>query len=156
MSDATELWNFSLTVYARAGVAAQCLRLQDEWNININMLLWALWLERRGVALNKELMIRAERALADWERDLLQPLRQLRRQLRAQFDFDEATVADCYEQLKSAELQAERVEQHRLAALCTPPVSAPPLTPGSNVHCYLRYFGVPAAEQQRFMQQLES
>ena len=48
---AQSLWDFSVELYARPGVAAACLALQDRAGADVCLLLAALWLERRGVAL---------------------------------------------------------------------------------------------------------
>jgi len=37
-------WDFSLAVYRRPGVAAACLRLQDEAGVDVNLLLYFCWL----------------------------------------------------------------------------------------------------------------
>lgn len=39
------LWDFSLSLYARPKMESLCLALQDQHGINVNLLLWALWLD---------------------------------------------------------------------------------------------------------------
>ncbi|GAA5315917.1 MAG: hypothetical protein AseanaTS_11220 [Candidatus Pelagadaptatus aseana] len=46
-----DLWEFALATYARPGVESHCLTLQDGEGINVNVLLWSMWLDHceRGV-----------------------------------------------------------------------------------------------------------
>ena len=43
-SSARPLWDFSLEVYGRPKVAETCLRLQDEFGVDVPVLLFAAWL----------------------------------------------------------------------------------------------------------------
>lgn len=151
MELADDLWAFSLALYARPEVAPCCLALQDQWGANVNVLLWLLWLETRGQAAAPALIARAEGELAEWDTHLLQPLRQLRRELSARFTRDQTAVEASYQQIKAAELQAERVEQEMLAVLVEPPKAIQSLPVGTNVSIYLDRLGVPLATQQAFL-----
>lgn len=146
-----DLWAFSLAVYARPDVAPRCLALQDQRGANVNILLWLLWLESRGHLADPALIARAEVELAEWETHLLQPLRQLRRELRTRFALERAAVAASYQKLKAAELQAERVEQEMLAALIEPQQGIKALPVGTNLGVYLHHLKVPLSEQQALL-----
>jgi uncharacterized protein (TIGR02444 family) len=151
------LWQFSLAVYARPGVAETCVTLQDQWDVNVNPLLWLLWLEDRGVSVDTALLSRAEEAIADWDKTLVQALRQLRRQVNGRVHAKGAlgitALGDCYQALKMAELQAERVTQTILLGLLpmTPrqPASSKALTAGQNLVAYFERLGVPLATRTR-------
>jgi len=154
MSLAADLWQFSLTVYARPGVAKQCLYLQDEWDANINIILWLLWLEQQDVQVNAEAIAIAETATAAWRTTLVKPLRQLRRQLASEFAVAEELIGTIYRQLKTAELQAEQVEQELLADLHIG-VQFRALPQGTNLAIYLNRLQVPAIDQQRLLDLLK-
>ena len=49
-----DLWSFALSTYARPGVEAACLRVQEQ-GADVCLLLCGAWLEQRGVALTREL-----------------------------------------------------------------------------------------------------
>ncbi len=82
---AASLWRFSLMLYSRPGVADALIRLQDERGHNVNLILFGLWLGLcEGVRLDTEALARAQATIAPLDRDLVQKLRGLRRQLKDQ------------------------------------------------------------------------
>jgi uncharacterized protein (TIGR02444 family) len=121
LSAAGEFWQFSLAFYARPGVEAACLALQDQHGRDVNIMLYLCWLglTARG-RIDRDGLARAEEAMAPWRRAAIEPLRKARR------DLDPAErdgVAALYEAAKAIELAAERMGQQRLAALAPPPVA---------------------------------
>ncbi|WP_207461138.1 TIGR02444 family protein [Azospirillum sp. SYSU D00513] len=105
------LWDFSLAVYARPGVAAACLGLQDRRGIDVNMLLLAAWAGRAcGVALSRAELERIDSAIRPWREEVVRPLRAVRRCVKGE-------DAGLYDRMKAAELAAERIQQDRLFAL---------------------------------------
>jgi uncharacterized protein (TIGR02444 family) len=111
---ADEFWAFSLDVYARPGVAAACLRLQDELELDVNLVLLCCWLARSGRGrLNEDDLAAAEARAAPWRREIVEPLRAVRRALKTMVD---AASASLYAEIKHLELRAEREEQGRLLA----------------------------------------
>ncbi|WP_136254833.1 TIGR02444 family protein [Onishia niordana] len=104
------LWDFALTFYARPGIEAACLQLQDGAGLDVNALLWACWLDTHGLT--------PEEALADathplwaevsaWQEQITSPLRRQRRALKEQALANPA-IAELRETIKQAELLAER------------------------------------------------
>jgi uncharacterized protein (TIGR02444 family) len=79
---ASAFWTFSVDLYERPGVEAACIALQDRRDLDVNLLLWALWLADCGVALDRATLARAEAEVAPWQTEIVQPLRVLRRRLR--------------------------------------------------------------------------
>ncbi len=120
------LWDFSLAVYARPGVPAACLDLQDRRGVDVNVLLFAVWAGLAcGVRLSAEELERIDSTIAPWRAEVVRPLRAVRRRVKGE---DQAL----YERLKAAELAAERVQQDRLfAASGLVPASGP--GPGGSV-----------------------
>jgi uncharacterized protein (TIGR02444 family) len=47
------LWQFALAAYGRDGMESVCLALQDQQGININVLLWSLWLDHNAVGFDR-------------------------------------------------------------------------------------------------------
>lgn len=156
MLASAELWQFSLTTYARAGVANHCLYLQDRWGANINIILWLAWLARRNLQVDAQTITRAENRIAHWHENLVEPVRQLRRTLRAQacahsadeMDVERELMDATYQQFKRAELHAEQVEQALLAGLGVGVQNGAPPS-GANLTLYLGSLGVPEVDQQR-------
>ena len=115
---AESFWRFSLMVYARPGVAAALIALQDRGGHNINLLLFGLWLAVCGSGkLDPAGLARATAAIAGLDGEVVQPLRRLRRALKydaigADPDRD---VQELRRRVLALELAAERRVQARLA-----------------------------------------
>ncbi|WP_323813735.1 TIGR02444 family protein [Cellvibrio sp. NN19] len=117
--DLSGLWNFSLDVYARAGVADACLRLQDEHGANVNLLLWCAWLGAKGYSLEQEQLLQAQRVIASWDENYVKPLRALRRKMKSEFGVGDANIESVRNSIKQAELHAERQLQFWLEQVIT-------------------------------------
>src|SRR5437868_13976812 len=79
------LWRFSLALYARPGVAEALIALQDQAGCDINLVLFALWLgAARGHRLDGAELAAAETMIAPLSHDVVAPVRQLRRRLKAE------------------------------------------------------------------------
>ena len=110
-----DLWNFALELYARAGVEQACLELQEAGG-DVCLLLTGAWLQRRGVRCLDERLQALQALAGPWQREVVTPLRQTRRNWRTAATQDAALTA-LREQIKKVELQAERVLLERLQAL---------------------------------------
>ncbi|MSO71044.1 MAG: TIGR02444 family protein [Alphaproteobacteria bacterium] len=119
MTDAARLWRWCGEVYRRLGVAEACLRLQDECGADVNLALTLIWGGSEGIssidaaALSKLLDISR-----NWQAQVVAPLRGVRRALKP--DTAAATQA-LRTQVKTIELEAERIEQEMLAAALPTP-----------------------------------
>lgn len=109
-------WSFSVELYGRPGVAPACLALQDRFGCDVNLLLFALWAARNGVALGAADFARLDAAVAPWRASVVEPIRALRRRLKAEtLDADPGLAEACRQALLKAELEAERAAQELLA-----------------------------------------
>jgi uncharacterized protein (TIGR02444 family) len=108
------IWDWALAAYARPGVPAACLALQDRHGQNTSLLLWAVWAETADPGLLR----RAAEVAAGWEQIALVPLREVRRALKpACPPIDDAAREGLREDVKAAELRAERVLMETLESL---------------------------------------
>lgn len=113
-SAADAFWRFSLMVYGRPGVAHALIRLQDRGGHNVNLVLFGLWLGLcQGAGLDAAGLARAKTAIAAIHRDVVAPLRDLRRALRADPDPD---IRALWRRVLALEIAAERRVQARLVA----------------------------------------
>ena len=104
-------WRFSLALYARPGVAGALIALQDRAGLDVNLILFGLWVgARHGVELESAGFAAAAEAVAEPNR-VVQNLRALRRQLGA----DDDDIRRLRRALLRYELAAERQVQNRLA-----------------------------------------
>jgi uncharacterized protein (TIGR02444 family) len=104
-------WRFSLAVYGQAEVAKECLALQDALGLDVNILLFCAWLGTHSVALQRQDIEAALRAVAAWQDDVVRPLRTARQRAKA-LSGDEDFRAD----IKDSEIKAEQIEQAMLFA----------------------------------------
>ena len=108
------LWDWTLTAYGQAGVPGACLTLQDAHGQNTSFLLWAVWAEGPNA---KALAQGAEVAKA-WDKTVLSPIRDIRRALKPTFaGVEDHAREGLREDVKAAELRAERVLMESLEAL---------------------------------------
>ncbi|MFL9824734.1 TIGR02444 family protein [Rhodoplanes sp. SY1] len=126
-------WRFSLATYRKPGVAEACLALQDGHGVDVNVLLFAMWLGTQGRRLDAAEMRRVLDAAAGWARDVVVPLRLVRRRLKDAPPLVEPATAQAFRsEVKRLELEAERLEQEALFGLAamlpasdgTPPTAA--------------------------------
>ncbi|MBV4453357.1 MULTISPECIES: TIGR02444 family protein [Pseudomonas] len=110
-----DLWSFSLSTYARPGVEAACLRLQEQ-GADVCLLLCGAWLEQRAVAATAERIQALKQIAGPWQTQVIEPLRQVRRQWRETAQHDK-NLAGLRERVKALELDAERQLLTRLEAL---------------------------------------
>ncbi len=118
------LWDWSLSAYARAGVQALCLDLQDAHGQCVCYLLWAGWaaVERRGV--DAEALARASDIARDWDGAVTGPLRAVRRALKT----PRPGVAASGQRTLRLHLQAEELTSERLLLDALEPLAPPPGT----------------------------
>jgi uncharacterized protein (TIGR02444 family) len=115
------IWSWALDAYGRPGVPDACLTLQDAHGQNTSLLLWAVWAEVSDPAL----LARAAAATRAWDALALTPLREVRRALKpAHPPVVDAAREDLREDVKAAELKAERILLETLAALAQGPGGA--------------------------------
>jgi len=149
----TGLWDFSLAVYARPAVAETCLALQDAFGADVNLVLYCCWLGATGRGhLDAEDFARLSEAASVWQREVVTPLRAVRRRLaEPPRRVAHALSAALREAVKAAELDAERIEQTVLAeALERAPVVHDAARRrrdiGHSLARYLAFVGAPANE----------
>lgn len=99
------LWDFAVERYELDGVKEACLSLQDEYGVDIPVLLFLLWVHENFKGDLGRFCTAAIEETRDWQQSVIQPLRAARRAAK-----ENSTVgsADYYETTKKVELEAER------------------------------------------------
>ena len=111
-------WRFSLRFYRQSGVADACIALQDGCGVDVNILLFLLWLatQRRRIGTDEVTAVCAK--AGPWRDDVVAPLRGLRRRLKDGAPLVEGNTAELFRtRIKAVELEAERLQQEALFAL---------------------------------------
>jgi conserved hypothetical protein TIGR02444 len=113
MSD--DVWSYALQLYARPGVEAACLSLQ-EGGADVCLVLASAWLGSTGVAFSPARSSLLESTAGEWREDVIVPLRSLRQRWRESAKQD-AELSVLRERIKRLELDAEKVLLERLEAV---------------------------------------
>jgi|GEM_PF-6482047 len=139
------LLTFALETYAKPEVEGLCLELQDRYGGQVNILLWAAWLDSQGAPLDGILLEQGRAVLAIQERYFLRPLRSLRRLISRAYPRLRGVI-------KQLELRAEYWQLRRLQ-VCLPSCVSGEATSsvdGENYRlAYVRSLGVTEAFQIR-------
>ena len=111
-------WDFSVALYAKPGVAPACLDLQERHGIDVNALMFCLWLGESGRGPAPRAALEAAfDAIGGWHEQVVRTLRPLRRRLKSGFDpIDAELVRALRARIQKVEIDAEHVEQLALAA----------------------------------------
>lgn len=117
-SSGSPFWNFSLSIYRSPQVQAACLGLQDGAGVDVNVLLYMLWLASQGRQVPLEEARRIVETVEAWRQEVVVALRTARRALKEPpREFDAQQTATLREQVKRMELEAERLQQEALYGL---------------------------------------
>lgn len=136
-------WDFSLAVYGRPGVAPACLALQDRHGLDVNLLLYCGWCGGRGRRLDAGNIAALDDRVAAWRREVVLPLRGVRRWLKTQEAAPDADAQPLRDKVKRLELEAERIEQEMLFAAAEEEAKeASPAAAAANMALYLGFLGV--------------
>ncbi|WP_182915239.1 TIGR02444 family protein [Rhodopseudomonas palustris] len=143
MTEPTDLdgphWTFALDIYGRAGVQPACLRLQDEFGVDVNVLLICLYGgSKLGIGIGEREVALLDETVAAWRSEIVQPMRAIRRQLKTVSS--PCLPGDLRDTVKHAELRAEQVELAMLAESIRklPTASAPDLR--AALHAVTAYY----------------
>jgi uncharacterized protein (TIGR02444 family) len=140
-------WRFSLGFYRQPGVADACIALQEEAGVDVNLLLFLLWLASARRQLSAVEVAELESRIAGWRDTAVIPLRNLRRALKTPPLLIAAGNAEAFRtRIKAVELEAERLQQEAMydLARATPPggeAPTPDAAARANVAAYERMRG---------------
>lgn len=113
-------WRFTLGIYAEDDVRTECLVLQDEWGLDVNLVLLCFWwVGVTGRAFGLAELGLARRAAADWNAAVVWPLRHLRR-----LEATRGREGEFYQVLLARELDGERAAQALMVEALAPVFSA--------------------------------
>jgi uncharacterized protein (TIGR02444 family) len=114
---ASESWAFALKLYAEPGVREACLRLQEDEDVDVMLLLVAVFAaSRKHMRLSFGDVRVMDDASRPWREQVVRPLRALRRTLASGPAPAPSEASErLRSQIKAAELDAEHLENDLLA-----------------------------------------
>lgn len=133
-------WDWALAAYGKPGVPEACLALQDEHGFNTALLLWAVWANP-----DRETLANGVQTTVLWDETVLWPLRNVRRSLKGHRPpFADAPREGLREDVKAAEMRAERTLMDTLAGFAGP--AAEPDPRGALTRAAMAWCGQAPAE----------
>jgi|SRR5579871_6031026 len=136
-----DFWNFSLGLYGRHGVAQACIALQDGLGLDVNLLLFCCWHGQANRRLTEENLRRAMATAETWQREVVQPLRAVRRRLKAGVvPIAPAESEALRRKVNDLELEGERIAQAALEGLPAPVPGRRPAV-AENLALYVKLMG---------------
>ena len=146
-TETTPFWRFSLHFYRQPGVSDACIMLQDDCGVDVNLLLFLLWLADGERLLSAEEVRKLDDRVRDWRILTIIPIREVRRKLKAARTLVDPGKQEVFRnKMKTIELEAERLQQEALYALAhSGPLgkrAAPSAAARSNVSAYERIMNV--------------
>ncbi len=114
--ESNDFWRHSLHIYRRPEVQAACLALQDTIGADVNLLLYCCWIGHGGRSLARTELRRAITEVRRWQSEVIVPLRQTRRALKALAGVNPVGewATPMRKRIGELELDAEYVEQRLL------------------------------------------
>ena len=113
----SDFWDFSLSLYGKPGVAPACLALQERHGLDVNVLMFCLWLGASGRGpVPAATLAEAFAAAEAWHEEAVRPLRAVRRRLKTPVGSADPALAQALRtRIQKIEIDAEHIEQLTLA-----------------------------------------
>jgi uncharacterized protein (TIGR02444 family) len=116
-NEITPFWRFSLHYYQQPGVSDACIALQDGSGVDVNLLLFLVWLADNGRSLTADEVKTLDDKVRSWRELTIVPIRDVRRKLKgAPTLLDPVRQEKFRDSVKAVELAAERLQQEALYA----------------------------------------
>lgn len=122
-------WDYSCRVYSRKPVSETCLALQNEHDLDVNLLLFAVWHAHTRGPLDTATLHAAKDYSVAYSGAVVRSLRKARTWLRKKAQgmddismLEREGMLDLRDQVKALELHAEHFQQDRLEAISKSPI----------------------------------
>ncbi|MBL4905931.1 MAG: TIGR02444 family protein [Sneathiella sp.] len=121
-----DLWDFAIKLYSEDAVSEACLALQDRMKIDVNLLLFCVWVAASGrETLTEQELEEGIASASGWQSNVVDPLRAMRRYLRSpENNIDNRLASDLRRIISDSEIYSERLELQMLGKLIDRPVTS--------------------------------
>lgn len=112
-------WQFSLAVYAKPEVQTLVLAMQDQHGVNVNMVLWAAWLDKQQLRLPENQWPAVEQWIQPWvtKTEEIRSLRRYQKLLVKEFEKNDSSVSEQAKYLRARILKLELASEQFQQAL---------------------------------------
>ena len=122
----TDFPEYSIALYGRETVEESCLRLQDEYGLDVNAVLFCYWFGARHGVIGEDLWTRIDEISRQWQSRLIRPLREARRWLKSPGFEPDQEQRELRERIKADEIAAELLQQRMMQEACAGYVDSAP------------------------------
>lgn len=114
----TPIWDFVLNYYGRRGVSDTLIGLQDNHGIDVNMLLFLMWMAAQSKSVAADDVKFVSTTSQAWQRAVVVPIRGVRRLLKENTPLVPAEAAAAFrKKVQAIELEGEQLQLNAMAAL---------------------------------------
>ena len=114
----TPIWDFVLNYYGRKGVSDALIGLQDNHGIDVNMLLFLMWMAAQSKSVAADDVKFVSTTSQAWQRAVVVPIRGVRRLLKENAPLVPAEAAAAFrKKVQAIELEGEQLQLNAMAAL---------------------------------------
>lgn len=114
----TPIWDFVLNYYGRKGVSDTLIGLQDNHGIDVNMLLFLMWMAAQSKSVAADDVKFVSTTSQAWQRAVVVPIRGVRRLLKENAPLVPAEAAAAFrKKVQAIELEGEQLQLNAMAAL---------------------------------------
>ena len=143
----TDFPAYSIALYGRGKVEERCLRLQEEYGLDVNAVLFCYWFGAHHGVIGEDLWARIDEISSQWQSRLIQPLREARRWLkRSGYETDREKHHALRERIKADEIAAELLQQRTMQVASEATEASAPEEPAAaarrNAEALLRRRGI--------------
>ncbi|HWM45331.1 MAG TPA: TIGR02444 family protein [Xanthobacteraceae bacterium] len=114
----TPIWDFVLGYYRQQGVSEAAITLQDKIGIDVNMILFLMWMAGHKRALGADEVRRVSDVSKGWQHQVVVPIRGVRRLLKENVPLVENEAAQAYrKKIQALEIEGEQLQLNAMGAL---------------------------------------
>ena len=138
-----EFWNYSLRFYDNPETEKAFIDAQNRLGADVNLILYLLFRAQGGESLDLDDIKNAENAVNSWRSGVIQPLREIRRNLKNYpHSLPKNDQAKIRREIKDLEIKTEQFQQQHLENLGLKGRSAAPNDAAQEqpIHRAARYF----------------
>lgn len=116
----SELWNYSTQIWTLPEVEEFCLILQDNYDANVNILLYCCWIGDKNLSLNDDDLQTIIDTVQPWQ-TIIKPLRDSRKMMKQQLiALPASLIEQTVSNITEMEINAEHMTQLALEKVLLP------------------------------------